>query len=143
MTQTLTYVCKLHTSNEQAKQIDHTLQTFADACNWIHETVPKRIRNRLQMQKLVYHDVRDRFALSANLAIQAIRRVCMNRKAAHTNKIKVVEFGASSIPYDARIFSFRERDWTVSLTMLGSRERFELDTGDYQRGKLAGQLPNA
>jgi putative transposase len=143
MPQILTYLCKLHTTEEQAKHLDDTLHTFADACNWIHETVPKRMRNGLQMQKLVYHEVRDRFGLSANLAIQAIRRVCANRKAAHTNKTKVVEFDATSIQYDARIYSLRQTDWTVSLTLLHSRERFALDMGDYQREKLAGQASKA
>ncbi len=47
MTQTLTYICKLHTSEQQAKHIDDTLVTFAEACNWIHKTVPNRIRNRV------------------------------------------------------------------------------------------------
>ncbi|ETX06451.1 MAG: hypothetical protein ETSY2_17015 [Candidatus Entotheonella gemina] len=95
------------------------------------------------MQKLLYHDVRNRFGLSANLAIQAIRRVCDNRKAAHTNKSKVVEFDATSIPYDARIFSLREADWTVSLTLLYGRERLALMAGSYQRDKLAGRAPKA
>jgi len=101
------------------------------------------MRNKERMQEMVYYEVRDRFGLSANLAIQAIRRVCANRKAAHTNKSKVVEFDATSIQYDQRIFSFREADWTVSLTLLNSRERLALDTGDYQREKLAGQAPKA
>lgn len=95
------------------------------------------------MKDLVYYEVRDRFGLSANLSQQAVRRVCANRKAAHTNRSKVVEFDATSIQYDQRIFSFREADWTVSLTLLNSRERFVLDTGDYQREKLAGQAPKS
>jgi IS605 OrfB family transposase len=95
------------------------------------------------MQEMIYHDVRDRFGLSANLAIQAIRRVCANRKAAHTNKTQVVEFDPTSIQYDQRIFSLREVDWTVSLTLLNSRERFALDMGDYQREKLTGNVSKA
>ncbi len=95
------------------------------------------------MNEFVYYEARERFGLSSNLTQQAIRRVCANRKAAHTNKTKVVEFDASSIQYDARIFSLREPDWTVSLTLLYSRERFALVMGDYQREKLAGQEPKA
>jgi len=45
--------------------------------------------------------------------------------------------------YDARIFSFRERDWTVSLTTVEGRERFELEIGRYQREKLAGFNPKS
>jgi IS605 OrfB family transposase len=139
MEQTLTYICKFLPTEEQAKHLNDTLSVFADACNWIHETVPKRIRNYERMNGLVYYETRERCGLSSNLTQQAIRRVCANRKAAHTNKTKVVEFDASSIQYDARIFSLREPDWTVSLTLLHSRERFALMMGDYQREKLAGK----
>jgi hypothetical protein len=43
-------------------------------------------------------------------------------------------FKPISAIYDARTFSFREKDWTVSLTMLGGRERFALAIGNYQQG---------
>jgi putative transposase len=143
MTQTLTIVCKLQPSDEQVQHLDDTLEAFAAACNWVHETVPSRIRNKDRMQAMVYYEVRERFDLSANLAIQAIRRVAMNRKAAHTNKSNVQAFDAGSIQYDARIFSFRESDWTVSLTLLNGRERFPLRLANYQKGKLTGKSPKA
>lgn len=143
MTQILTIVCKLQPSDEQVQHLDDTLEAFAAACNWVHETVPSRIRNKDRMQAMVYYEVRERFGLSANLAIQAIRRVCMNRKAAQTNKSKVKSFDAGSIQYDARIFSFRESDWTVSLTLLCGRERFAMQPANYQKGKLTGKSPKA
>ncbi|OLE23901.1 MAG: transposase, partial [Cyanobacteria bacterium 13_1_40CM_2_61_4] len=95
------------------------------------------------MQAMIYYEVRSRFQLSANLAIQAIRRVAMNRKAAHETGTTVETFAPTSIQYDARIFSFRERDNTVSLTLLHGRERLPLHLGNYQRGKLKGQYPKA
>jgi IS605 OrfB family transposase len=143
MTQTLTIVCKLQPSDEQVQHLDDTLEAFAAACNWVHETVPQRIRNKDRMQAMVYYEVRERFGLSANLAIQAIRRVCMNRKAAQTNTSQVQAFDAGSIQYDARIFSFRESDWTVSLTLLSGRERFAMHLANYHKGKLTGTLPKA
>jgi hypothetical protein len=45
----------------------------------------------------------------------------------------VKEFKRRFVAYDARIFSFREKDWTVSLTTVEGRERFELALGHYQR----------
>ncbi|HEY7710007.1 MAG TPA: transposase, partial [Candidatus Entotheonella sp.] len=92
---------------------------------------------------MVYYEVRERFGLSANLAIQAIRRVAMNRKAAHTNQSKVGVFDPGSIPYDARIFSLRESDWTVSLTLRHGRERLAMRLANYQKGKLTGTSPKA
>jgi putative transposase len=143
MEQVLTLVCKLQPTDEQAQHLDATLTRFADACTYIHTTLSANIRNKDRMQAMLYYDVRSRFQLSANLAIQAIRRVAMNRKAAHETGSAVETFAPTSIQYDARIFSFRERDWSVSLTLLHGRERLSLRLGNYQRGKLKGQQPKA
>lgn len=143
MEQILTLVCKLQPTDEQAQRLDDTLTRFAEACSYIHTTLPANIRNKDRMQAMLYYDVRSRFQLSANLAIQAIRRVAMNRKAAHETGSAVEEFAPTSIQYDARIFSFRERDWSVSLTLLHGRERLPLRLGTYQRGKLKDAKPKA
>ena len=52
-------------------------------------------------------------------------------------------FKGDFVTYDARIFSFREKDWTVSLTTVNGRERFELAIGNSQRGMLAGSNPKS
>jgi IS605 OrfB family transposase len=143
MEQVITLVCKLQPTPEQAQHLDETLTRSAEACTYIHATLSPKIRNKDRMQAMIYYDVRERFGLSANLAIQAIRRVAMNRKATHETKSTVAAFAPTSIQYDARIFSFREHDWTVSLTLLHGRERLPLALGNYQRGKLKGQQPTA
>ena len=95
------------------------------------------------MQKLVYNQVREQFGLSSNLAIQALRRVCANRKTARQKKRNVRKFSPTSISYDARIFSFNEFDYTVSIKLVRSRAKLELDIGNYQRGILKGQQPKS
>ena len=90
------------------------------------------------VQKKCYKEIREQFGLSANLAIRAIARVC--------SALKVPEkchstFRPTSIDYDARIFSFREWDWTVSLTLLFSRQRLETLPGERQRQELKGCKP--
>jgi IS605 OrfB family transposase len=55
----------------------------------------------------------------------------------------VKEFSPTSISYDARIFSFREEDWTVSLKLLNSRQRLKLLIGGYQIGLLKGKDPTS
>ena len=52
-------------------------------------------------------------------------------------------FKGGFITYDARIFSFREKDWTVSLTTVDGRKRFDLAIGNYQRGMLKGSAPKS
>jgi IS605 OrfB family transposase len=141
MKQVLTVSCKLQASEKQAAKIEETLRAFADACIWVNKEVKPTLTNELAMQSLVYNDVRARFGLSAQLAIHAIRRVSGNRKTAKQKNKPVKKFAATSATYDVRTFSFREKDWTVSLTLIGGRERFSLAIGNYQRGLLTGQTP--
>jgi IS605 OrfB family transposase len=143
MEQVLTIACKLRVPDEVSPHLDETLQAFADACQWINETVDPKMTSNLRIQTLVYHDVRERFGLSANLTVRAINRVAANRKTARKDKRPVKAFAPTSVDYDARIFSFREKDWTVSLTMLAGRHRFGLLIGDYQRELLTGSKPTS
>ncbi len=141
--QTVTIACKMKVNSQLAKEIDETLKVFAAACDWINAQTPEDMTNRTRMQSFIYRDVRNRFGLSSNLAIQAIRRVCANRKTAQQKQKKVRDFSPTSATYDARIFSFREGDWSVSLKLLHQRHRFELLTGNYQRERLKGLNPTS
>jgi putative transposase len=80
MKQVLTISCKLNVSIEQSKKLDETMQVFAQACNHINKKTPEKLMNQIAMQSLIYQDIRALFELSANLTIQALRRVCANRK---------------------------------------------------------------
>ncbi|MDY6781142.1 MAG: transposase [Cyanobacteriota bacterium] len=143
MKQVLTVVCKFQLTLEQASNLEATLQAFADACNYANQEVDPKTTNKTAIQSQTYHEIRSRFGLSANLAVRACARVGANRKTAKAKKRKVEEFKPTSIDYDARIFSFREKDWTVSLTLVNGRERFRLELGNYQIGKLKGQNPTS
>ncbi len=142
-TQTITVACKLKVDQDVAKEIDDTLLAFSSACQWINQNTPPTLANKTAMQSLVYKEVRTKFGLSANLAIQAVRRVCANRKTAKENNKPVKKFSATSANYDGRIFSFREKDWTVSIKLLNSRPRLELLIGNYQRHLLKGSNPTS
>jgi transposase len=143
MKQVLTVSCKLQVTPKQVTKIEATLRAFADACEYVNQVVPPNLMNELAIQSLVYHDVRARFGLSSQLAIHAIRRVSGNRKTAKKDGKPVKKFAPTSATYDLRTFSFREKDWTVSLTTVDGRERFPLAIGNYQRGLLKGQTPKA
>ena len=143
MQQVLTIVCKINPTPLQVAKIDATLEAFADACNYINDTVDPKLTNNVRIQTLVYKQVREQFRLSANLAIRAINRVAGNRKTAKKDDKPVLKFKPTSADYDARIFAFREFDWTVSLTLNGGRERFSLQVGSYQLGKLSGSNPTS
>jgi transposase len=136
-----TIVCKLKPTPEQASEIDATLDAFAAACNRIAEvcrTLHSTDKN--QLQRACYEEIRTTFGLSSNLTIRAIARVCSALKVkqkAHS------AFDPTSIDYDARIFSFREWDWTFSVTLLDSHQRIETILGERQKSLLKGRKPTA
>jgi putative transposase len=144
MTQTLTLSCKLKVTQAQTAKLTATLSAFTQALNWVNAHTPAQIANALKLQSLCYYEVRARFGLSSNLAQQVCCRVAGSRKVAQQKNRPVKEFKKPFVTYDsARIFSFREKDWTVSITTVAGRERFELAIGNYQRSRLAGTKPKA
>lgn len=143
MTQVLTISCKLKVSPSQAAKLDATLEAFGQALNWVNQNTPEKIVNAVKLQSLCYYEIRARFGLSSNLAQQVCRRLAGARKVAQQKNRPVKAFKGGFATYDARIFSFREKDWTVSLTTVEGRERFELAIGRYQRERLAGSNPKS
>ncbi|MGY4590621.1 putative transposase [Thermostichus sp. MS-CIW-40] len=165
MTQVLTVSCKLKVSQSQAATLDETLDALSlrdanangQALNWVNQNTPEKVVNPLKLQSLCYYEIRARFGLSSNLARttsrlrdqQICRRVASARKVAQQKNrpVKALSLRDANAnkggfaTYDARIFSFREKDWTVSLTTVEGRERFELAIGHYQREQLAGSNP--
>jgi len=141
MNQVLTISCKLKVNESQATKLDATLDAFGQALNWVNQNTPEKIANAVKLQSLCYYEVRARFGLSSNLAQQVCRRVAGSRKVAKQKNRPVKAFKVGFVTYDARIFSFREKDWTVSLTTVDGRERFELAIGNYQIGALKRSNP--
>jgi putative transposase len=151
MTQVLTVSCKLKVSQSQAAKLDATLDAFVQALNWVNQNTPEKVTNAVKLQSLCYREIRARFGLSSNLAQQVCRRLAGARKVARQKNrpVKALSLRDANAnkggfaTYDARIFSFREKDWTVSLTTVEGRERFELAIGRYQREQLAGSNPKS
>ena len=156
----LTIVCKIQPSPNQVSKIEATLKGFADACDYANNTVKPSITSKNTIQTQVYQYIRQTYGLSANLAIRVCGRVAANRKTAkhslgqrslasdadagsdRKNK-PASKFSPTSADYDGMIFSYREKDQSVSLTLVGGRERFALHIGNYQIGKLKGKTPTS
>ena len=141
METTRTVVCKLAPSPEQGRDIDATLKAFAGACDLAAETARQiGSTNKVKVQHAGYREIREHFGLPANLAIRAIARACAALKVPEKRHSS---FAPTSIDYDARIFSFRVRDWTFSLTTLNRRIRLATILGAFQRDALKGRDPTA
>jgi putative transposase len=82
MEQTLTLVCKLNPTPDQALKIEALLLAFAAGCNFANQTVKAGITSKTTIQSTVYHELRSRFGLSANQAVRVCARVGTNRKTA-------------------------------------------------------------
>jgi IS605 OrfB family transposase len=139
MKTTRTVSCKLSPTPEQAADMDATLEAFAAACNFAAE-VARQIgsTNKVKVQHACYAQLRQRFGLSANLAIRAIARACAalkNPQRMHST------FEPTSIDFDARIFAFQEGNWTFGLTLLSGRTKIASCLGERQKGLLKGRKP--
>jgi putative transposase len=130
----LTVKTKIQPTASQVEALEATIAAFSDACNHALEVAREHDEwRRFTLHRLCYDDLRERFGLSANLAVQAIRRVA-KRKGKKTGGF---EYG--SVAYDQRTLSLRMHDETISLTTVHGRERIPLAVGDYQRLLLSGE----
>jgi IS605 OrfB family transposase len=141
--QVLTLVVKLQVTESQREILADTANAFASACNWINTTVNPKLTNRNSIQAVCYHEVKEQFRLSANHVVRACARVAANRLTAKQKGKKVKGFKPTSFDCDGRTFSFREKDWTISVSTTGKRLRVPIRASNYHRGKLTGQNPTS
>jgi len=135
-----TIVCKMNPPPPMARALAATCQAFADACNAALEF---NVSNQYRLHHLAYRMIRERFGLTANLAIRAVARVASAMLAAKKRGRKPALFRPTSVDYDAKIFAYRERDETASLSTVAGRIHVPLVLGEYQRTALAGKKPTA
>jgi putative transposase len=138
----LTAKIKLQPTPDQYKVLLNTLETANAACNDISQQAwDSRIFSQFSLHKLVYHDIRDRFPLSAQMTVRAVAKVAdaykLDKKAHRTFK----PHGA--FPYDNRILSFQTAEQTVSIWTLAGRQRIPYLCGDRQRELLEGDRGEA
>ncbi|MFN3919262.1 MAG: hypothetical protein ACK4JF_03105 [Methylohalobius sp.] len=131
-----TVVCKMAPTEVHQATLKDTLLKYASACDAVLEvSVREKTSNKVKLQHLVYHDIRKRFGLSANLAIRAIARVALVKAAKRKNRA-IKRFKPTSVDYDERIFAYRENEESVSLTTVNGRIHVPLVLGQYQRDAL-------
>lgn len=133
-------VIKLAPTPEQHAALLRTLETFNIACNDIAGTAFElRSANKIELQKLVYYDIRDRFGLSAQMCIRAIAKVAEAYKRDREKRPTFRAHGAMT--YDERILSFPRIDRASLLTLEG-RIELPFRFGAYQearRDRIRGQ----
>jgi len=136
---------KLLTDDDGKKRLLDTMEAFNSACNEIAETCfEQKSASKFRIQKLVYHDIRKKYGLSAQLTIRAIAKTCDAYKINKKTKPTFKKYG--SITYDQRILTFKGlplQKPQVSLTTLEGRKLFNIEIREYFAGRasrIAGQV---
>jgi putative transposase len=112
-----------------------TVEASARACRSLARETPDFVTSQYELQAQSYRAMRERFGLSANLAIRAIARVAAHRKAAEATGGSLDNYRDGSVLDDERIFCLYGE--TASLTLIGGRRRIPPALGDHRRGQLA------
>lgn len=132
---------KLLPTSEQHTILVDTMRAFNAACTWIAEyAYAERCASKFVLQRALYYEVRQRFGLSAQLAIRAIAKTVDAYKRDKSRRVTFRPDGAAV--YDARIMAFHGLE-AVSLMTLRGREVVPIQMGDYQRTRFSRTVGQA
>jgi putative transposase len=126
---------KLIPTNEQAKLLKQTLEQANKACDAISELAfASQIFGQYAIQKVYYAEIRERFALSAQVVVRATAKVADAYKLDRRTQRKFKPLGA--IAYDDRILSWQTVNQLVSIWSVGGRQTIPYVCGDQQKQLL-------
>jgi putative transposase len=128
---------KLLVSTEERDRLLATMRRVNEACDWLAgRAFGLQSANKIKLQKLFYRELRDRFGLSAQHTVRAISKVCEVYRRDKSKQCSFKPLGA--VPYDQRIFSFKNGLDRVSLLTLDGRIVVPCAVGAYHRARLEG-----
>jgi predicted transposase len=129
-----TVFVKLAPTPAQHTSLLRTLGACNAACNAVAEVAYARhLANKIELQKLVYYDIRQQYSLSSQMAIRAISKVAEAYKRDKSIRPSFRPHGA--MVFDERICSFPSID-RVSLLTLDGRVEVPFRFGAYATGML-------
>jgi predicted transposase len=118
----LTVAVKLLPTHQQADALRETLQRSNSASNYVSEVAwEARVFSKHALQRLAYPEVKDRFELTAQATIQAIRKVADSYRLDKKSRRTYRKFG--SIAYDDRILSWKPGASEVSIWTVANKHR--------------------
>ena len=125
----LTLQVQLFPTVDEAAKLRATVERFNAAANWLAgEAFAIRSANKVELQRAHYRGLRDRFGLSAQMAVRCIAQVC----EAYKRDGDPPEFRKhAAMPFDQRMMSFKGSD-RVSLLTLKGRVVVPVVMGKYQ-----------
>src|SRR5262249_2076508 len=109
---------QLRPDREDAQRLRATIERFNEAADWLagvaFEPGPA---NKLLLQRTAYKDLRERFGLSAQMAIRCIAQVCEAYK--RDKSIRPRFRPRAAMPFDQRMMSFKGLERVSLLTLTG------------------------
>jgi predicted transposase len=131
----LTVQVRLLPDTETIEKLEATMHAFNEAADWLAgEAFALHSANKIALQKTHYAQLRERFGLSAQMAVRCIAQVCEAYKRDKDVRPHFRPF--ASVPYDARLMSFKGIDRVSLLTMEG-RVLVPFIMGAYQRERFS------
>ena len=125
---------KLETDQRDKELLLETMKQYNSAANFIAEKAFElKLANKYALQKLLYHEIRERFHLSSQFTIRVISKVVEAYKKDRSKQPRFRMTGA--IQYDQRNLSWAKGIDFVSLLTLNGRTKLQTRVGEYQREK--------
>jgi len=122
---------KLKSSLEQKSFLKETLRRCSEACEYISSIVfLSSVSNRIDLQKLLYFEVKEAFSLSAQMAILCIHKVAHDYHGRGTNQRHYSE--KSSIAFDDRVLTILTDKREVSIWTIHGRQKIPFVCGEKQ-----------
>ena len=118
-----------------ARKLRSVIESFNEAANWLAGVAfDLQLSNRIELQRIAYKDVREKFGLSSQMTCLCIRRVCEAYK--RDKSIRPTFRKHAAMPFDQRTMGFRGID-RVSLLSLDGRLIVPFIMGSYQEEQMA------
>ncbi len=134
----LTAKIKLVTTDKQRELLLQTLEAANEAANYVSDVAwNEQVFNRVPVHKLTYYAIRDKFSLSAQMAVHVIGKVVDAYKLDRKRKRRFRKHGA--ISYDDRILRYTLENQTISILTLNGRETIPFQAGERQLELLQTQ----
>jgi IS605 OrfB family transposase len=130
----LTLQIQLLPERDHAGRLRETVERFNEAANWLAGVAfERKTANKVLLQRIAYKELRERFGLSAQMAVRCIAQVCEAYKRDRSVRPKFRKHAA--MPFDQRMMSFKGVD-RVSLLTLGGRVLVPILMGKYQSERI-------
>lgn len=130
----LTLQIQVLPDDEVRLRLVETIERFNEAATWLAgEAHAIGCANKIRLQKLHYRALRDRFNLSAQMAVRCIAQVCEAYKRDRAKRPRFRKHAA--MPFDQRMMSFKGID-RASLLTLGGRVIVPIIMGRYQQERF-------